>query len=184
MAPDTEAIEAQPVKPSPQEPGPGPGPEQEPDSSQPSRPSPAVPNAFSSAGHEQVQPPTTQDQQEQNYDPFTNASPYSPFYRHATPNLALLSMNTSRPPIHDLESGISRTHDSGRPHTTQSSRLWEPKRNCCEWWNNMERKKRTACEIAIAILILGGIVGVPLGITAGVGGGVWKSPYQRGRLGE
>lgn len=178
MAPD---IEAQPVEVSSQDPVSEPGPE----SNQPSRPPPAVPNASSSAGHEQVQPPTqTKDQQEQDYDPFTNASPYSPFYRHATPNLALLSMNTSRPAVHDLESGISRTHDSGRPHTTQSSRLWEPKRSCCEWWNTMERKKRTACEIAIAILILGGIVGVPLGITAGVGGGIWKSPYQRGRLGE
>lgn len=48
----------------------------------------------------------------------------------------------------------------------------------------MPRKQRLAIKLVIAFLIVGAMVGIALGITAAVGGGVWKSHDQQGSIGS
>lgn len=118
------------------------------------------------------------------YDPSINAKPYSPFYRHATPNLSATraELERLRRKATDLESGIPHgmSHEPQRP---RQSKLWEEKRRCV-WWRQLSHGTRFALEIVIAVVIMGGMVGIALGITAAVGGGALKSKYQPVRLGE
>ncbi|KAB8239519.1 hypothetical protein ETB97_000743 [Aspergillus alliaceus] len=122
----------------------------------------------------------------QDYDPTVGAKPYSPFYRHATPSIAAmerLNAPNKSPNIRtsDLESGWRPSDDSAN---RRSSKLWANKKRHCDWLRGMTRGQRIAVKAAIAILTLGTMVGIALGITSAVGGGVWKSDHQQGTIGS
>jgi hypothetical protein len=46
----------------------------------------------------------------------------------------------------------------------------------------LTRKQRVAVKAVIALVTLGSMVAIALGITVAVGGGVWKSDHQRGAI--
>jgi hypothetical protein len=109
----------------------------------------------------------------EDYDPCANAKPYSPFYRHATTSFALeQSKSQTKKPnctvdgMNDLESAPSQT----------------PYKKRCGCMQALTRKQRMAVKAAIAIVTLGSMVAIALGITVAVGGGVWKSDHQQGAI--
>ena len=106
-------------------------------------------------------PPDTQD-----YDPSINATPYSPFYRHATPNPAeLVPTSSDVQGLHDLERGVCHDPNRGVPRpASRPSKLWKEKRSC---WREMSPTKRTSIEVFIAIVVIGTLLGVVLGSTQG-----------------
>lgn len=108
-----------------------------------------------------------------NYDPSVNAKPYSPFYRHATPNFSADKIEYRlRREAADLEAGDSQTTTTRelQPQNLHRSKLWEKKRRCI-WWRRMNRGTRFVLKIALAIVIVGGMVGIAVGVTAAVSGG-------------
>lgn len=113
------------------------------------------------------------------YDPSINAKPYSPFYRHATPNLSAhaVELQRLRRGTNDIEAGNGNPHLHGGSHEPQrprQSKLWE-KRQRCVWWRQLSRGSRFALEVVIAVVIVGGMIGIALGFTAAGGGGIWRS---------
>ena len=109
-------------------------------------------------------PPDTQD-----YDPSINATPYSPFYRHATPNRVDMARTVSDVQgFHDLERGVC--HDPNRgaaPPNPRPSKLWKEKKGHCACWREMNKIKRTSIEMVIAVIFIGTMLGVVLGLTTG-----------------
>ncbi|BAE58347.1 hypothetical protein F9C07_1926 [Aspergillus flavus] len=121
------------------------------------------------------------------YDPTIGAKPCSPFYRHATQNFTGQTPNSTLkvPEAIDLETGgVSAYRPSGESDNRRSSKLWTEKKRHCDWLRALPKKQRIAVKAVIAIALLGTMVAIALGITAAVGGGVWKSNHQQGAIGS
>ncbi|KAE8380324.1 hypothetical protein BDV26DRAFT_144386 [Aspergillus bertholletiae] len=124
------------------------------------------------------------------YDPTIGAKPYSPFYRHATQNFTGQTLNETEnatltvPNPIDLENGSNAYRPSGESDNRRNSKLWTEKKRHCDWLRALPKKHRMAVKAAIAIATVGTMVAIALGITAAVGGGVWKSNHQQGAIGS
>ncbi|KAL2825887.1 hypothetical protein BJY01DRAFT_230001 [Aspergillus pseudoustus] len=136
----------------------------------------------------------TQSTTQADYDPHIGAKPYSPFYRHATPSSKLSRLTSQRKrsrsvgmvtsPIDDVEGGVpawQRLYDD-ETRNTRESKLWTQERRYCDCLSGMSKRQRMALKIAIAVVILGSMVAIALGITAAVGGGVWSGVHQQEKL--
>ncbi|KAJ0417930.1 hypothetical protein BJY00DRAFT_315528 [Aspergillus carlsbadensis] len=133
---------------------------------------------------------TTED-----YDPHIGAKPCSPFYRHATPSSKLSRLTSQRKrsrsmgmvtsPIDDLEGGApawQRLYDD-ETRNTRESKLWVQDKRHCDCLSGLSKRRRMAVKVAIAVVVLGSMVAIALGITAAVGGGVWSGDHQQERFG-
>ncbi|KAF9890849.1 hypothetical protein FE257_005420 [Aspergillus nanangensis] len=120
------------------------------------------------------------------YDPTVGAKPYSPFYRHATPNVNLDNLDgktievkdlgaSREDSLNDVEQGLVQPSDDSKDNRRQS-KLWKEKKRRCDCMRSMTKKQRIATKAAIATVILGSMVAIALGITAAVDGGIWSSP--------
>ncbi|KAF7586124.1 hypothetical protein BBP40_009420 [Aspergillus hancockii] len=126
------------------------------------------------------------------FDPTVGAKPYSPFYRHATlPHSATerLTVQTKDSSLHpnsvnDIEIGDDPFRSSADSGNRRGSKLWKQKKRHCHWFRGLTKGQKMAVKGAIAILTVGTMVAIALGITAAVGGGVWKSDHQQGAIGS
>ncbi|CBF85640.1 predicted protein [Aspergillus nidulans FGSC A4] len=136
------------------------------------------------------------------YDPSVGAKPCSPFYRHATPSSKLARLAPQRKrsksipvgvgsPIDDLEGqrppwqrlyDVEEGQTEGRDSRTKL-KLWAQKKKYCDCLSGLSNGQRMAVKIAIAVLLVGSMVGVALGITAAVGGGVWRGENHTEQIG-
>ncbi|KAL4817422.1 hypothetical protein BDW67DRAFT_183681 [Aspergillus spinulosporus] len=136
------------------------------------------------------------------YDPTIGAKPYSPFYRHATPSSKLARLapqrkrsksipvgvgspiddiEGQRPPwqrLYDVEEGQTEDGDS-----RAKLKLWAQKKKYCDCLSGLSNGQRMAIKITIAALLVGSMVAVALGITAAVGGGVWRGENHTEQIG-
>lgn len=126
----------------------------------------------------------------QEFDPTIGAKPYSPFYRHATPTISLeqVALTAKRPSrdwqdMQRLESGLrtSLSHSVDVPNP-ERSKLWKERRPRNPL-KSLSPKRRLAVKIVIAIFTVGTMIGIALGITVAVGGGVWRVGDQQGAIG-
>ena len=51
-------------------------------------------------------------------------------------------------------------------------------------WSRLSKKQRILAHILIALIIVGGAVGIGVGISKAVGGGVWKSINSQSQIGD
>ncbi|EAU39433.1 predicted protein [Aspergillus terreus NIH2624] len=122
----------------------------------------------------------------ENYDPTVGAKPYSPFYRHATS-----TMDGERVTINAKEvagAGVYTLTELERQSSDESdnrrgSKLWAEKKRHCDCMRSMPTGQRIMIKAAIAVVTLGSMVAIALGITAAVGGGVWRSDHQQSDIG-
>ncbi|KAL2822086.1 hypothetical protein BJX63DRAFT_378032 [Aspergillus granulosus] len=132
---------------------------------------------------------------QEDYDPHIGAKPYSPFYRHATPSSKLSRLTSQRKrsrsvgmvtsPIDDVEGGAPpwrRLYDDEATNTREP-KLWVQEKRLCDCLGGLSKRQRMVVKIAIAVLILGSMVAIALGITAAVDGGVWSGDRQQERIG-
>jgi hypothetical protein len=124
------------------------------------------------------------------FDPHLGAKPCSPFYRHNdNDSLEYLkdeaTILAQRYGSNDLESGPSNTpHKRSLDiHGVRQSKLWMKKKRRCDCLSSLTKRQRLAVKLVIAFFIVGAMVGIAVGITAAVGGGVWKSHDQQGTIG-
>ncbi|KAL6234533.1 hypothetical protein BDW75DRAFT_231093 [Aspergillus navahoensis] len=146
--------------------------------------------------------PSYPRQQPEEYDPSIGAKPYSPFYRHATPSSKLARLAPQRKrsksipvgigsPIDDIEGQRppwQRLYDveerlSEGENSKTKLKLWAQKKRYCDCLSGLSKRERMAIKIAIAVVLVGSMVAVALGITAAVGGGVWRGENHTEQLG-
>jgi hypothetical protein len=123
------------------------------------------------------------------FDPTIGAKPFSPFYRHATTKaseeqlkvevkIASRGYNSQ-----DLESGSRSVYKQSMDANGRTSKLWAKDKRHCGWMDSMTKKQKIAVKAFLAVLIIGGMIGIALGITAAVGGGVWRSNHRQSSIG-
>ncbi|KAL4923880.1 uncharacterized protein BDV17DRAFT_295971 [Aspergillus undulatus] len=61
-------------------------------------------------------------------------------------------------------------------------KLWAQKKRYCDCLAGLSKRQRLWVKIAMAVVIVGSMVAVALGITAAVGGGVWSGHNQSEKL--
>jgi hypothetical protein len=119
------------------------------------------------------------------FDPTLGAKPCSPFYPHeVTASLEQLKNGTQISgrgyASQDLESGDRALAN----YITRESKLWEQKRRRCDCLSTLTPRQRLAVKLLMALVIVGTMVGIALGITVSVGGGVWRSNNQQSPIGH
>jgi hypothetical protein len=126
------------------------------------------------------------------FDPHVGAKPCSPFYAHDDNNASLeylkneTTIAAQKYGSNDLESGIPSTprKRSLDVHGVRCSKLWIEKKRKCNYLSSLTRKQRLIVKLVLGFLIVGAMIGIAMGITAAVGGGVWKSANVRGNFGR
>ncbi|RMJ24719.1 hypothetical protein PHISP_04413 [Aspergillus sp. HF37] len=115
------------------------------------------------------------------FDPSIGAKPYSPFYRHATPSLSLEHLtkktrNASRSPTRMADTEAQVETPQSAPSGDQNSslsKLWHRKKQPWELLEGLSKRHRIVVKVLIAVATVGTMIGIALGITSAVGGGVW-----------
>ncbi|KAA8648886.1 hypothetical protein EYZ11_006419 [Aspergillus tanneri] len=126
----------------------------------------------------------------QDFDPCIGAKPSSPFYRHATPSVSLarLKLQSKNPQAREVHEDPENIPDTTRSSVTgdrshRDSKLWAQEKTRCGCMQSLSKKQQIILKAAIAIGTLGSMMAIALGITAAVGGGVWKSDHQHRVIG-
>jgi hypothetical protein len=116
------------------------------------------------------------------------SNPFSPFYEHR-PSTA---HSTLAPPVyyHDVESLGHLSTTKSTVSRTQECSMW-PSRDALKAkaleekkkksWNplcRLNKRQKLAAQILIALVIIGAAVGIGVGVSRAVGGGVWSGNGQ------
>ena len=138
------------------------------------------------------------------FDPSIGAKPYSPFYRHYNAPATVVSPHDVGEDqtlnFGDVElgqQGHSKHHDERTPiprfpllklvsgrGNRRHSRLWAEDRRGKNCLSGLSKKQRVAVKLVIALVILGGMIGIALGISVAVGGGVWAGGHRVNPIGK
>lgn len=158
---------------------PGPGTVAPPNTPYPSRtptgqsrtasPNPPEPTHVKSANRLSTEPFPGLDHEQLNYNPSADAYPSSPLRNYETSTAAASAARTelSQDLNHDPEKGIPRGYSLKR---RGRSGLCDEKERRCACWRRLSKKARLAIKIVIAIVILGAMLAIALGIAAAAGG--------------
>ncbi|PYH40730.1 uncharacterized protein BP01DRAFT_201868 [Aspergillus saccharolyticus JOP 1030-1] len=136
------------------------------------------------------------DLQPGEYNPFVGAKPSSPFYRHATPSVTIdrLKAESEKPKPTSTQRYISpvipesppmfnvSALESGSRHES-SSNLWGQPQRRCGCMSRLSRKQRMMAKGVIAVVVLGTMIAIAVGITVAVGGAVWRSDHRQELIG-
>lgn len=108
------------------------------------------------------------DHEQLNYNPSADAHPSSPLRIYETSTAAISAQTElGQDPNHDPEKGIPRGHSLKR---RGRSGLCDEKERRCACWRRLSKKARLTIKIVIAIVILGAMLAIALGIAAAAGG--------------
>ncbi|KAL9597791.1 MAG: hypothetical protein Q9219_004918 [cf. Caloplaca sp. 3 TL-2023] len=130
-----------------------------------------------------VSPPPTASlpKSEDYYDP-TSTDPFSPFYSHARASESRTRLQ--QPNMTDLEKGTGGIAiHTNQVKSTQSLPATDNKpsllcrseaRKQRGLWRNMSPKKRLMVQILIAVLFIGFVTGLGVGVSKAMGTGIWK----------
>jgi hypothetical protein len=120
------------------------------------------------------------------FDPSRGAKPYSPFYLHPTTQTSLEQLRSEAPSYgrgyssQDVESNLPMSHKISLDAQNPKCRLWiKSNRGGIAWLRKLSRKQRFAVKLLFALVIVGTMVGIALGISVAVGGGVWRPHNQQ-----
>lgn len=123
------------------------------------------------------------------FDPSVGAKPYSPFYSHGTPTLSQehLTFETkaarhTHSQLHDIENAgpyLAAPTDPAR-----RSKLWESQNPPRGFFRSLNTRQRMTLKAIIAVVTVGTMIAIALGITAAVGGAAWRSKDESTDLGR
>jgi len=146
-------------------------------------------------------PRTNEKHHPEDYDP-TSSHPFSPFYSHPTTRTSLDIAQCSKTNLqlyeHDLETGSrltqASTHGLASTHNLHDTEkvnetVWPGTKQlvkrrkarqanescCCGPWLRLSKKQRLWIQIVVALLLVGAVTGLGVGITKAVGGGVFRN---------
>ncbi|KAI4250229.1 MAG: hypothetical protein L6R40_000402 [Gallowayella cf. fulva] len=128
------------------------------------------------------------------YDP-TSTDPFSPFYCHTRASESKSRLHTRSSTAyddHDLEKGLP-PHTGITIHSVPSTQSVannpnKPQGKCkqsllCKseakkaqgWWRNLSKRQRSLVHVVIALLFVGAVTGLGVGVSKAMGTGVWKN---------
>lgn len=151
---------------------------------------PSTPRIRSPSCSIQSTPSLHNDARSQEFDPHVGAKPSSPFYRHGSPTLSYEQITfepksttpRTRTQLRDIENAgpyLALRNDSPR-----RSKLWEqqenPPRSCMQ---SLTTRQRMALKAIVAVVTVGSMIAIALGITAAVGGAAWRSSAEQTAMG-
>lgn len=119
----------------------------------------------------------------QEFDPSIGAKPCSPFYPHTSPTISYEQLTfetknaTRRSQLRDLES--LGPYASCRTDSPRRSKLWEEENKPLTWLQTLSNKQRMALKAVVAVVTVGTMIAIALGITAAVGGAGWKVSAEK-----
>ena len=97
---------------------------------------------------------------------------------------------------HDLEAGAPSLHSIRTTRPRKECTVWPGKHQLlekslavkkskgCSPFRNLDRKQKLWAKIIIALIIVGAAVGIGVGVSKAVGGGVWKTVNSQGKIGD
>lgn len=139
---------------------------------------------------ENAPPPSARGLADGDFDPSRGAKPQSPFYQHPTTQTSLEQLRSEAPTYgrgyssQDLESNFRMSHKLSLDTQNPKRTLWtKSDRKNARWLRRLSRKQRVAVKLLFALIILGTMVGIGLGISMAVGGGVWRPHNQQSAIG-
>jgi len=128
------------------------------------------------------------------YDPTACAKPCSPFYSHPQTRTSLEQLkSTSRISLHrsvDLEAAgntprlSSVGQDAGLVRTWPGTKSMTRKKHGWGCLQRFSKNQRLAIKIGIAIVLVGTMVAIGVGVSKAVGGGVYKNNNQSTTIGS
>lgn len=131
----------------------------------------------------------------------SSSHPFSAFYLHPTTRTSL-EQHRSESKIHvgvheqDLEAASSNFPSSEVSRSHKECQVWPSKQQMDKKYRMMERRKgcgplrrlnknqKLWAKILIALVVVGAAVGIGIGISRAVGGGVWKDENSQGKIGS
>jgi hypothetical protein len=124
---------------------------------------------------------TRNPSQSSEFDPCFNAHFTSPFYDHDTPRVSSDGVKnkaaTATAPLYTLPTQNSSTSTLKKKTKKKQPCMTKPRQGS-RWWAAMSQKQKLAFKLLLAVILVGAIVGLAVGITKRVGGGVVKSGDQ------
>jgi hypothetical protein len=148
--------------------------------------SPMKPDAsmLSTNSHLQSEPMTNIDLEKGNrissptsdFDPCSNAHFTSPFYNHDSPRVSSDYVNKNK---------TATVHLYALPTQSSSTSTLKKKKPCMtkprqrsRLWASMSQKQKLGLKLLLAVVLVGAIVGLAVGISKRVGGGIVKNNNQ------
>ncbi|KAL8773160.1 MAG: hypothetical protein Q9209_001836 [Squamulea sp. 1 TL-2023] len=144
------------------------------------------------------------------YDP-TSTNPFSPFYSHARASESRsrvhIRTSTADDPL-DLEKGnqtgitisaVPSTASAAPPNNNNNSQHRSQLTKCqnkqsllCRseakkaqgWWRNLSKRQKVLVHVLIALLFVGAVTGLGLGVSKAMGTGIWKTDSASRPIGE
>ncbi|KAL8714668.1 MAG: hypothetical protein Q9220_001617 [cf. Caloplaca sp. 1 TL-2023] len=130
----------------------------------------------------------------QTYDP-TSTDPFSPFYCHTRASESRSRVFHSSHNDHDLEKGIPAytitSHNADKStHSLPFDASGQKKCNnnkgqslLCKseakqrggWWRNLSRRQKMCVHVLVAVVFVGAVTGLGVGVSKSMGTGVWKN---------
>ncbi|CAG8263685.1 unnamed protein product [Penicillium olsonii] len=122
------------------------------------------------------------------FDPSVGAKPCSPFYRHGSPTISYEQLthetknNRNHSQLRDLEN--AGPYSIYRNESPRRSKLWTEENKPQTWLQSLTHKQRLALKAVVAVVTIGTMIAIALGITAAVGGAGWKSSTSKTTQGQ
>lgn len=120
----------------------------------------------------------------QDFDPSVGAKPCSPFYRHGSPTISYEQLtyetkhnNRNQSHLRDLEN--AGPYAACRTDSPRRSKLWEEENKPRTWFQSLSNKQRMALKAVLAVVTVGTMIAIALGIAAAVGGTAWRSNAEK-----
>jgi hypothetical protein len=117
------------------------------------------------------------------FDPSIGAKPCSPFYRHGSPTISYEQLtyetknaNRNQSHLRDLEN--AGPYAACRTDSPRRSKLWEEENKPRTWLQSLTNRQRMALKAVVAVVTVGTMIAIALGITAAVGGSAWKTSAE------
>ncbi|KAL8994011.1 MAG: hypothetical protein Q9169_005910 [Polycauliona sp. 2 TL-2023] len=153
--------------------------------------------------------PNTEVEHE-NYDP-TSIDPFSPFYSHARASESRSRLHTRSSTVQDpidLEKGrhtgvtistvlshgsaVPRDDNYNLPSREQRPRCQNKQSLLCRseaknaqgWWRNLSKRQRVLVHVLIALVFIGAVTGLGIGVSKAMGTGIWKTESASQPIGE
>lgn len=135
--------------------------------------------------------PSLNDTRSQEFDPHDGAKPCSPFYRHGSPTVSyeqitLEPKNDNTPrygtQLQDIEN--AGPYPALTTESSRRSKLWEPENPKKTWMQSLSRRQRMTLKAVLAVVIVGTMIAIALGITAAVGGATWRKTTKQAALND
>lgn len=129
--------------------------------------------------------PSMNEPRKKDFDPHDGAKPYSPFYRHGSPTISYEQLTFETKDAADREYSGLRDIENAEPYfaprndSPRRSKLWEAEKKPRTWLQSLTSRQRMALKAVLAVVTVGTMIAIALGITAAVGGASWRASTKQ-----